>query len=179
MKKSLIPLTLLLVAGSAFAQKVTVNYDKSINFSKYKTFSWARGIPAKNPFINMMIVEGFERALSNKGLTKADNNGDLQLSLSVAVDVDIQVTHGGWGNNGSGLMTGIPSGSTSGAWDVRRGTIVLDMLDGTSQNLVWHGAASDTLSHAPTTDMNKDAKRAEKHVRNAVEKLMKKFPRSG
>lgn len=178
MKHLLVLLMLLVLAAPAVAQKITVEFDKSVDFTRFKTYSWQTGIPARNPLINVMIVEGIEQSLTAKGLTKVEKEGDLRLNLAVAIEFDLQVPHGGWGNTGSSLQTGIPSGAAS-AWDVRKGTLVLDIADAASNHLVWHGRASDTLRYEPTTDMNKDAKRVEKQVKKAVEKLMKRFPPSG
>lgn len=177
MKRLFLLLVILAFAAPAVAQKITVEFDKSVDFTRFKTYSWDAGMPARNPLVNTMIVDGIEQSLAVKGLTKVDRDGDLRLSLAVAIEYDIQVPHGGWGNTGSSLQTGIPSGAGL-AWDVRKGTLVLDMTDPTSKHLVWHGRASDTLRDEPTTDMSKDAKRVEKQVKKAVEKLMKKFPPS-
>ena len=179
MKYLLLLLTLFVVSSPVVGQKVKIETGKGVDFTKFKTWSWTRGVPAKNPYVNMMLVEGIERNMTTKGFTKVDKDGDLLLSLSVAVDFDIQVSHGGWGNNGSSLQTGIPSGSTSGAWDIRKGTIVLDMLDKTSQNLVWHGLSSDTIKHDPSNDMQRDAQKVEKQVKKAIEQFFKKFPPPG
>lgn len=171
-------LMILVLATPAVAQKITVEFDKSVDFTRFKTYSWDRGIPARNALINSMIVDGIEQRMAATGLTKVEQEGDLRLSMAVAVEFDLQVPHGGWGNTGSSLQTGIPSNAAL-AWDVRKGTLVLDMADATSKHLVWHGRASDTLRDEPTSDMNKDARRVEKQVKKAVEKLMKRFPPSG
>jgi hypothetical protein len=178
MRHLFVLLALLVLAAPAVAQKITVEYDRSVDFTKFKTYSWDRGVPARNPLINSMIVDGIEQSLAAKGLTRLKKDSDLKLIMAVAIEIDIQVTHGGWGNTGSSLQTGIP-GSAGTAWDVRKGTLLLDMAEAGSGKLVWHGTASDTLKYEPTTDINKDAKRAEKQVKKAVEKLMKKFPPAG
>src|SRR5436190_15034962 len=158
MKYLLLLLTLFVFSAPVLGQKVKIENGKGVDFSKFKTYSWTRGIAAKNPYVNIMLVDGIERNMTLKGFTKVDKDGDLLLILSVAVDFDIQVSHEGWGNSGgSSLQTGIPSAGTAGDWDVRKGTIVLDMLDKTSQNLVWHGLSSDTIKHDPSNDMQRDA----------------------
>jgi len=180
MKYLLLLLTLFVFSAPVLGQKVKIENGKGVDFSKFKTYSWTRGIAAKNPYVNIMLVDGIERNMTLKGFTKVDKDGDLLLILSVAVDFDIQVSHEGWGNSGgSSLQTGIPSAGTAGAWDVRKGTIVLDMLDKTSQNLVWHGLSSDTIKHDPSNDMQRDAQKVEKQVKKAIEQFFKKFPPPG
>jgi hypothetical protein len=31
------------------AQKISVDYDKKVNFSRFKTYAWATGTPVPNP----------------------------------------------------------------------------------------------------------------------------------
>ena len=38
---------LLVVTGSALAQQVRVDFDKTTDFSKYKTYTWINGTPGK------------------------------------------------------------------------------------------------------------------------------------
>lgn len=175
MKHLLLLLTLFVVATPVAAQKVTVNYDKTADFAKFKTYSWTRGVPANNPEINKLIIDNVEQNLAAKGLTKVDNGGDLLVSVAVAIEFDVQVSHAVRGNTGSALQTGIPVAAAQ-PWEVRKGSLLIAIEDPSSKSLVWNGLATDTLKYAPTTDFQKDAKRMEKPVKKAVEKLMKQFP---
>src|SRR5262245_58306712 len=54
MKPRVIGLTLallLVISLPAFAQKVTVDYDKAASFTNFKTYAWKEGTPAKNPLM--------------------------------------------------------------------------------------------------------------------------------
>jgi hypothetical protein len=48
----------LLAAGTAFAQKVAVDFDKDTDFSKYRTYRFAPVPPAPVPLVNQLIEEG-------------------------------------------------------------------------------------------------------------------------
>lgn len=177
MKHLLLLLTLLIFTTPAAAQKIRVDYDKSADFSKFKTFSWTRGSPPHNPLINQMIIDGVEQSLAAKGLTKVNNGGDLLISVAFAIQYDIQVAQQSRGNTGSDIQTGIPTGSGL-PFDVRKGSLVIDMENPASKTIVWHGLATDTLKYEPTGDMQKDAKKVEGRVRKTIDKLMKKYPPS-
>ncbi len=177
MKHLLLLLTLFVFATPAVAQKIKVDYDKSADFSKFKTFSWTRGAPPTNPLINQMIIDGVEQSLTAKGLTKVNNGGDLLVSVAVAIQYDIQVAQQSRGNTGSDLQTGIPTGAGQ-AFDIRKGSLVIDMENPASKSIVWHGLASDTLRYEPSGDMQKDAKKVEGRIRKTVAKLMNKYPPS-
>jgi hypothetical protein len=175
MKHLLLLLTLFVFTTPAVAQKIKVDFDKSADFSKFKTFSWTRGAPPHNPLINQLIIDTVEQSLITKGLTKVNNGGDLLVSVAVAIQYDIQVAQQSRGNTGSDIQTGIPTGAAQ-PFDIRKGSLVIDMENPASKTLVWHGLATDTLKYEPSGDMQKDAKKVEGRVRKVVEKLMNKYP---
>jgi Domain of unknown function (DUF4136) len=78
---------LLMVAGSALAQKVTNDWDKAIDFSKYKTYAWVKGTPAKNQMNDERIVRAVEGQLAAKSLQKVESaaNPDLVVVYHAAV----------------------------------------------------------------------------------------------
>ncbi len=168
-------LALLILATPIAAQKTRVNYDKTADFNKFKTYSWTRGVPANNPAINQIIIDSVEQNLAAKGLRKLDDGGDLLVSVAVAIEYDVAVSHAVRGNTGSAIETGIPVAAAQ-PWEVRKGSLLVAMEDPVAKSLVWHGTATDTLKYEPTTAAQKDARRMEKPVRKAVEKLLKQFP---
>ena len=177
MKRLLLLLTLFIFTTPVAAQKIKIEFDKSADFSKFKTYSWTRGAPPTNPLINQIIIDGVEQSLAAKGLTKVNNGGDLLISVAVAIQYDIQVAQQSRGNTGSDLQTGIPTGAGQ-PFDIRKGSLVIDMENPASKNIVWHGLATDTLRYEPSTDMQKDAKKVEGRLRKVIDKMMNKYPPS-
>ena len=163
----------LLFAYPVFGQKVDVKFDKTVDFSKYKTYFWVKGMPARNPIINQMITDAIDQQLSARGLTKTDAGGDLQVMFMAAVDLDLQITGITWSNvsnpMGSLATVGPPM-------NIRQGTLVVDMTDRKTERYVWRGIAKETLTRAPSGDMAKDAQSVEKLVKKAVEKMFNKYP---
>src|SRR5262245_19818924 len=105
MKQSRIAMSfgfLLLVAGSALAQQVSVDFDKRADFSKYKTFDWAMGAQARNPLAHQRIVAGIVAQLSTRGLRNVVSNPDLVVPYHAATDTQVSVNafgggpFGGW-----------------------------------------------------------------------------------
>jgi hypothetical protein len=67
----------LLAVATARAQKVEIGYDKSADFSRFKTYSWIpRTAPATNPLLATLIDNDIEYQLNQKGLRKVDSNPD-------------------------------------------------------------------------------------------------------
>ena len=76
----------ILLAGTlsfteANAQKTSAGYDKSANFSSYKTFMFSETNGARNPFVNEMIMTAVVRELTARGLTRVDANPDLRFRI--------------------------------------------------------------------------------------------------
>jgi hypothetical protein len=169
--KTLILIALLAVTVNA--QKVKVSSDPAIDVSKYKTYAWDQGTLA-NPLIKLFIVSAVDRELSAKGLQKVDSNSDLILTTLTATNSDLTMTNPSWAPQLNSIATGIPSSSQ--AWAVTKGTLVIDMSDARTKNGVWRGIASHTLENGPTGNPVKDAKQVEKPINKAVQKMFKKFP---
>lgn len=172
MRHAIIGLVFLLFAWPALGQKVDVKYDKTVDFSKYKTYTWAEGMPAKNPIINQMITEQIDQQMGARGLTKTAD-GDLQVMFAAATDLDLQITGLTWSNvsNPMGSMTNVGP-----PMNVRKGMLVVDLMDRKAERYIWRATAKETLPQSPSGDMVKDAQRAEKLVKNAVAKVFSKYP---
>ncbi len=160
---------ILCLAGIALAQKVTYNYDRNADFSKYKTYRWVQvsGKPEANQLLDQQIRQAVDEELARKGLIQSDSNPDLLVGYQVAVRPQEEInTWGagspwGWGGYGSTQTT---------VTTVDVGTLVLDMYDPAQHQLVWRGTATKTLD--PSSDPDKNYKNLQK----AVNKLLKKYP---
>src|ERR1700748_2698808 len=67
-KATQVLLLTLLALSQAWAQKVKVGYDKSADFSQFKTYAWQeRRTPATRPLVAAAIQLDIDAALSDKG----------------------------------------------------------------------------------------------------------------
>src|ERR1700737_3970921 len=62
----------LLFATASFAQQVKTDYDRSADFSQYKTYSWEK-VKQKDPLFVDRIKEAVNADLTAKGLTPVDS----------------------------------------------------------------------------------------------------------
>jgi Domain of unknown function (DUF4136) len=165
------PLLLLLMVSSASSQKVAVGYDHAADFSKIKTYSWTKGVPAKNPDIDRHIISTIEKQLAAKGLTRANEDADMLISYHAAVTPDFeQATVARPGTWGPG------TGSVEAAWLVVRGSLIVEMVNPSTKQELWRGTATDTLSNEATLDVAKNLDKSTKKVTKVVEKLFKYYP---
>src|SRR3989449_11651544 len=136
---------MLLLACVSFAQHVKTDYDHSANFGQYKTYSWEK-VQTKDPLMVDRIKDAVNAALTAKGWTQVDSGGDVSV-------VAMEITHnqetlntfydgfgGGWRWGGFGDAT-----TTTETYKV--GSLVVDLFDAKTKNLIWRGSSSDTLSN--------------------------------
>jgi len=172
--KTLIVIALLVLAPVVVrAQKVKVISDPGADFSRYKTYAWDQGMLG-NPIIRQHIVTAVDNALAARGLRKVDTEPDLLVSSLASTESDLTVTNPSWAPALNSIATGIPSSSQ--AWAVTKGTLLISISDAKTKSGVWRGTATHTLELGPTGDRVRDAKTVEKPINKAVQKMFKKFP---
>ena len=172
----------LMSVVSVSAQDVAVDHNRSVDFSKFHTYSWGSGVPAKNPLIDRQIRTSLEEQLTAKGLRRVEEGGDLSIIHIVAVDTDIKVATAGWVTTGNWMSQNITGISvTSQMWDVQVGRLVVCFFDASGKNLLWRGVAKTTLDKKSNKRnvmdaMSEDAKKVEKKIRKSLEKMFKQYP---
>jgi hypothetical protein len=122
---------------------------------------------------DQLIGEDIKRAvdeqLAQKGLTRVEKDGDLQVSYHAVVreEKGIDLMGAAWGGRGYGWWDGSLQGQTS---TVPDGTLVVDLYDLARNQLVWRGDASKTI------DLKKDPNKSYKNLQKAIVKLFKNYP---
>ena len=72
--RTALALAAAMLSATAFAQEVNYDFDRSTDFSKYKTFAYKVCMNIDNPLVDKRIVAGLENVLALEGLTKADGD---------------------------------------------------------------------------------------------------------
>ena len=83
-----LPFVLVVVMLSVtfgFAQKVKVGYDKSVDFSKYKSYTWQEPGTESRPFLYATVAGSIRSELEAKGLARMEKDGDLTVIAIGAV----------------------------------------------------------------------------------------------
>jgi hypothetical protein len=161
MKKIYSLLFLLLLSSSvrSFAAQVTTDYDHSANFSEYKTYSWIK-VQAGDSLWADRIQQDVDVQLAARGWTKVAANGNASISAfesaqdQTTLDTFYDGFGGGWRWRGPGGM-----GMSMTTTDVTKvGTVVVDIFDSQSQQLIWRGKESADLSGHPDRNTKSLAK---------------------
>ncbi|HET9834134.1 MAG TPA: DUF4136 domain-containing protein [Vicinamibacterales bacterium] len=147
------------------AQKVTSEFDDTVDFSKFKTFAVRDGkMDSPSPALNgeltkKRIQTAIERALTAKGLTKTTEASDLNVFFTL----------GSWGVVDREEFPAGPRGLRTRVERVPavRGNLVIGLRDPSTRSLVWRGIASD--DKANPIDISKK-------IDDWVKKIIDKYP---
>jgi len=168
-------LATVLFPGVGHAQKTSAAYDKNVDFSGYKTFAFDKS-GARNPFVNIMIIEAVERELTSRGLTKVDADPDLRVVYLAATGPNLQVASVPFYQVVNPAYSGMIGGASMAMWDVTTGTLVIDLFDRKADRVVFRGTITDVLQRAPSADLRADAKIVSKPINKGIAKIFKKYP---
>ena len=155
----LVPIACVLLATIAYAQKVTFDSNPSAPFASYKTYAWTQGTPTADSLMEQRIHDGVAAQLAAKGLTPTNATPDLFVAThAVTQDHPQLVVNGfGWGLGGVASVE-----------NYTVGTLVVDLYDAKTRQMVWRGVATDSVSSKP----QKNAER----INKAIEKMFAKYP---
>jgi len=159
----------LLIASAAWAQQVKTDYDRGTDFAQYKTYSWEK-VQTTDPLWVDRIKQAVNAALTAKGLTPVESGGDVAImAMETTQNQNTMNTFydgfgGGWRWRGLGGY----GESTTTVETYKVGTLVVDLFDSHSKQLIWRGSSSDTLSD-----------KSDKNIKNldkGVQKMFDHFP---
>src|SRR5215475_11938064 len=166
-------------AASLAAQKVKVGYDKSVDFSKFKTYTRLEpSTPPTRPALYNFVVTSIDSHLSDKGLRRVDKDGDLILELAGGVDYGIAVTSGppvtsSYSGPAPAINSTMWTGANGGQGElmpaVPEAGLQLQFIDRAANEIVWSGTVTQAL------DQEDKGKSLELAIK-AVTKLLKRFP---
>jgi len=175
MKKGLLLIAITIIFFSCGPTiQVFSDHDKDISMQNYKSYGWLdiKEIESKNSdprhyneLTDKRIRVAVNRELGTRGFAMTENGPQLKLHYHIIVE------------NKSMLTTELPGMLYGPYWEknkttvyqYREGTLIIDIMDVASNQLVWRGWATDVISE-------KSLKDPEQAINNAVREIFKKFP---
>jgi len=154
-----------LFGASLLAQEVHYDYDRTANFSAFKTYRWVDRIPVApgNELLDQDIKRAVDAQLLSKGLRRVDSGSDLQLSYQGAISEEKQYDYLDSGPSLWGDTRVITS-------TIQVGRLVVIMTDANTGHLVWRGLASKSL------DLKRDPDKNYRNLEKAMAKLFRNYP---
>lgn len=164
-------LALVFTAVACSTLQVSVDYAPGTDFTKYKTFTLKHGAAPRN----VIAVQRFEFSLGNvlaaRGLKQVDDGADLNVFDHFVFGKDFQLNtygYGGWGGPWGGPWGG--GTQTTRLQEIPTGSVVVDLVDARTNNLVWRGMAKDELSATATPEER------QQKADQVAQKLFENFP---
>jgi hypothetical protein len=169
MHSAVVAAWLLLITSMLAAQDVRYNFMPGTDFSKFHTYKWVvvPNATYPNQIVDTQIKDAINSQLSAKALTLTDSD-KADLYVAYQTSVDQQKQWNAYGMGGGWRFGGGMASATSSTIDV--GTLVVDMYDPSTKQLVWTGRATKTLN--PSSNQEKN----QKNLNNAMAKLLKNYP---
>jgi len=160
--------------------KVSYDYDKEADFTKYKSYSMLPWNPELSKIVNDLDKRRIQTALklemNARGLEYKESDGDVAVSFFIVIENKTSVTaynnyYGGYGGGYryGGWGWGMGYGTTSyQEHDYLVGTAIVDVFDDDTKSLVWQGIGSGTVNENP--------KDREERIERSIGKIMYNFP---
>jgi hypothetical protein len=160
-----------MAAAPVLAQTVTIDYDHTVNFLKFKTYTWAK-LHATDPTVEDRITIALNRDMGGRYMTEVPKGGDVSIIAVEATQDKQEFTtfynslgdfawQRGWGSAGF-----LDSQATLN--DVPVDTLIIDMYDTKTHKLLWRGTVTETVA---TSEDKNDQK-----IDKAVTLLIGKYP---
>lgn len=174
---------------SVMAGCAVTDFDRTADFSRYKTFEWGETkLDAENPLyksdlINDNIRRTVKTEFAKRGITHSTDKPDFIVSYHTYTEKKEQATPGafypgafypfgfypvwgfrymyGWGFPYYGY--GMPPRVES----YTEGTLIIDVTDRTSGELIWRGTVSGNIDNTANL---------QKQIEKGVRAIMKKYP---
>jgi hypothetical protein len=172
---------LVLVAACETGPKVRANFDKSQDFTQYKTFGFMSPLGTDrsgyNSIVSQHLTTATRRELEARGLTYTAQSPQLLINfnakLSDKLRADTMPSAGYYGGGYYGYR-----GGYYGAWPMynetvvttyTEGTLNIDVVDAARKQMVWEGVAVGSVTEKALQDLQVSIDRV-------VAKVMTTFP---
>ena len=149
-----------------YAQSVTYDFDRSANFTRFKTYAWVQGTNLSDQLNHQRIMRAVDAQLTARGFSKVEavGNPDVLVAYHASLDKNLQINA-----FGAGPRIGYRSGTAT-VEEIVVGTLAIHMVDAQTKNIVWRGIATKEL------DAKASPEKKEKNINKAAEKIFKNYP---
>lgn len=173
-------LSSLLLTGCAPTIAVTQDYDKEVDFSSFKSFGFLAWSDASIKTINELDRKRIEREvkaeLTSRGMTFIDGVGDVMVGFHLIIETKTGTTaytsyYGGmgYGYGGMGYGGGMSS-TTYSQYEYQVGTLILDIFDVSTKQLVWESIANGEVNRS------KNPNEAETKLKRLIFRMFQNYP---
>jgi hypothetical protein len=175
MKQILIAGALLFPGACSPEIQVHTDFDPDYDLWTYDTFDWGQKVnieEGKNPFhynelTDKRIKSAVQNQLEARGYRRT-TDPNLILHYHIIVEDKSVITTAPHGYNYGPYWLR----SETNIYSYREGTLILDLMDSGTHNLIWRGWAVSAIEGVYTSEEQ------EKLINRAVAKIFRKFPKT-
>jgi hypothetical protein len=159
--------------ASCSSVQVSYDYDKSADFTKYKTYDYTEETKTlggdNGQLIKQRLLSSVDQEMTSRGYTKSEGNADLMIELHIKTQQRTTATAyntGGYGYYRYGNM-----GTTSINYnEYTDGTLFINVVDKSTDKLIWQGRGTKTLEE------NTTPQKADANITYAVKTIYSNYP---
>lgn len=168
-----LPLLLLFFLASCDAVHINSDYDKKVDFSKYKTYAFYKTGIDKVEISDLdkkRILRSIDEDLLAKGFTKSETP-DLLINISTKEREQVNVNQFnagfgyGWGFGWNPMFWG---GGMNNVSTFAEGTLLIDLIDSSKKELIWQG---EGVGH-----LTKNTDRKDQNIKEFVSRILSQYP---
>ena len=156
--------------------QVRSDYDKRVDFSKYKTYELFNGTGNHISSLNQdRILQSVRQEMEKKKFVEDSIHPDILVNTSAIVkagtEVSANTSYYGYGGAGRPYYWDAGMSSSHTSYDVthyKEGSLIIDMVDASTKKLIWQGVGNSRIDES--------TKEADSRIAGAVNKIMEDFP---
>jgi len=166
------------VASCEPSLKVSSDYDKNVNFSKYKTFAmfksdnWSDAVSQLN---QNRIINGIRNEMVKKGFQEVTTTPDMMVNVVAIFKDKTSVSsttdyygYGGYYRPYAWGAGGMSSTTNYNVQNYKDGSLIIDIVDVATKSLIWQGTGNK--------EIDKPAKDPDTAIPKAISSIMASFP---
>ncbi len=174
---------LALVMSGCASIKVNTDWNPEYDFARLQTWRWADDSQREtgntaidtDDLLARRVRTAVTQVLTGKGYTETTTSqGDFEVAWFLTVEPKTKVTtvndYHGYGGPYRGWYGAGYGGSTTVVDSYNQGTLIIDIKDGKTGELVWRGSATARLREKA------DPEKAQQRAFDAVAEILAKFP---
>ena len=164
-----LPVILILLLTSCNAIRVNSDFDKSVDFTQFKTYAFYKNGIDKVEISDLdkkRILRSIDNHMQKKGFIKSESPDMLiNIFTKERQQVDVNQFNMGWGFGWNPWMWG---GNQTAINSYYEGTLFIDLIDAKKKEMIWQGEGQGNLTNKSS---DKD-----KLIDEFVNKILAQYP---
>lgn len=177
---TILVIAMAVAAAGCSTLSVKHDYDQYADFSSYRSFAWiqqpttttgtgdAQTAREVNTLLDQRIKRAVNVVLMEKGMQLKTDSPDMLLAYHTGVQNKVDVTD--WGYSYPGYGAGWYGGRDVSVYNYEEGTLIIDMIDAKTKQLVFRASGTDVLDENPTPEQ------IEKKINDVVKQMLAAYP---